>query len=93
MVPTKELEKVAQRLVWFKEPKEALKDPYTFITHVMTYGTLEDLLIVKQSLGMRAFKETLNHLPPGIIDVKSWAYWTLITNHTSSSSPPERNIQ
>ncbi|HQS83701.1 MAG TPA: hypothetical protein PLY23_02160 [Alphaproteobacteria bacterium] len=40
--PTPALLQVAQRLVWFKPPQEALDHPYIFMAHVMTYGTFED---------------------------------------------------
>ncbi len=40
---TPELLKVARRVVWFEEPEAALADPVHFLTHVMTYGTIEDL--------------------------------------------------
>jgi len=34
--PTPELLAVARRVVWFKEPDEALADPVHFLAHVMT---------------------------------------------------------
>ena len=40
---TPELLSVAERVVWFKTPSEALADPVHFLAHVMTYGTVEDL--------------------------------------------------
>ena len=89
---TKELEKVAQRLIWFKSPQDALEDPYTFMAHVMTYGTLNDVLIIKKALGMVAFKEALDHLPPGIIDAKSWNYWNLMVGRFPVPPLPERKI-
>jgi hypothetical protein len=38
---TPESLKVAQRVVWFKDPVEALADPIHFLAHVMTYGPLK----------------------------------------------------
>ena len=80
------LKQVAQRLVWFKKPDEALNDPYLFMAHVMTYGTIPDVLAVKQALGMEAFRESLEHAPPGIMDPKSWTYWHLMTG--TNPAPP-----
>ena len=40
---TPELLAVAERVVWFKPPSEALADPVHFLAHVMTFGTTEDL--------------------------------------------------
>lgn len=39
---TPQLLAVAERVVWFKPPAEALADPVHFLAHVMTYGTVED---------------------------------------------------
>jgi hypothetical protein len=36
---TPELMAVAQRVVWFRPPAEALEDGIHFLAHVMTYGT------------------------------------------------------
>ena len=38
---TPELLSVAERVVWFKTPSEALADPVHFLAHVMTYGTVK----------------------------------------------------
>ena len=89
---TKELERVAQRLIWFKTPQEALDDPYTFMAHVMTYGTLDDVLTIKRVLGIKAFKEALKHTPPGIMDAKSWNYWHLVTDQLPTPPLPRRKI-
>ena len=39
-----ELRKVAKRVVWFKPPEETLNEPTLFLAHVMTYGTLADII-------------------------------------------------
>jgi hypothetical protein len=92
IVFTKDLAKVAKRLVWFKEPEKALADPYTFMAHVMTYGSLEDIIIVKRDLGNMCFQEALDHVPPGIMDPKSWVYWNLIVGKDPSADMPERKF-
>jgi hypothetical protein len=89
---TKELLNVAQRLVWFKQPQDALDLPYTFMAHVMTYGTITDVITVKKALGLNAFKEALDHMPPGIIDAKSWNYWHIITNKIPTPPLPTRKF-
>ena len=68
---------VAQRVVWFKEPADALADPVHFLAHVMTYGTVEDLQALQDIIGMDEFREVLDDAPPGIFDARSWAYWNL----------------
>lgn len=66
---------VARRVVWFKQPEEALADPIHFLAHVMTYGTAEDLQALNDSVGADALREVLRHPPPGVFDGRSWAYW------------------
>ena len=68
---------MAERVVWFKDPADALDDPVHFLAHVMTYGTVEDLRAIENVVGRAEFLETLDHAPPGVFDPRSWAYWNL----------------
>ncbi len=75
---TETLRAVARRVVWFKDPDAALAEPAHFLAHVMTYGTLEDVVAVQEAIGRDAFGEALDHAPPGVFDPRSWAYWHLV---------------
>lgn len=68
---------VAQRVVWFKEPTDALADPIHFLAHVMVYGTVEDLQALQGVAGLNEFCEVLDRAPAGVFDPRSWAYWNL----------------
>jgi hypothetical protein len=68
---------VAERVVWFKTPAEALANPVHFLAHVMTYGTPEDLRALQGWSDQNNFRETLENAPPGVFDPRSWAYWNL----------------
>jgi hypothetical protein len=68
---------VAQRVVWFKEPSEALAEPVHFLAHVMTYGTLKDLRALQGVVGANDYREVLEQAPAGVFDQRSWAYWNL----------------
>ena len=74
---TPELLNVARRVVWFKEPEEALADPVHFLAHVMTYGTVEDLKELRGIVGKDELCAVLDNAPPGVFDARSWAYWNL----------------
>ena len=52
---TPELLAVAERVVWFKAPREALAGPVHFLAHVMTYGTVEDLRALNGIIGPSEF--------------------------------------
>ncbi len=90
--PTPELLAVAERVVWFKPPLEALADPVHFLAHVMTYGTLEDLRALEGVVGPDDFREVLEHAPPGVFDARSWAYWNLKYGRVPAPPLPEREI-
>ena len=81
---------VAQRVVWFKDPADALADPVHFLAHVMTYGMVEDLRALQGIVGPNEFREVLNQAPPGIFDARSWAYWHLKCGRTSVPPLPVR---
>jgi hypothetical protein len=81
---------VARRVVWFKEPAEALADPMHFLAHVMTYGTIEDLLALQGIVGKDEFREVLEKASPGIFDARSWAYWNLKCGHQPAPPLPTR---
>ena len=65
---TPDLLKVARRVVWFKEPEEALSEPVHFLAHVMTYGTVEDLKVLQGVAGVEEFREVLENAPAGVFD-------------------------
>jgi hypothetical protein len=88
--PTPALLSVAQRVVWFRPPAEALADPPHFLAHVMTYGTVEDLRALEGVVGLRELREALEQAPPGIFDPRSWAYWNLKCGRAPAPPLPVR---
>jgi hypothetical protein len=87
-----DLEKVASRLFWWKAPAEALVDPNRFLAQVMTYGTVEDLAIVRRYFPESAFREVLTNPPAGVFDPRSWSYWHVYFNLKSPTELPTRKL-
>ncbi|GMU51980.1 MAG: hypothetical protein AMXMBFR33_11260 [Candidatus Xenobia bacterium] len=83
---------IARRVVWFATPEEALEQPALFLAHVMTYGLVEDVLIVQQAVGMDAFRSVLDAPPPGVFDPRSWSYWNLMCDRWPAPPLPERQF-
>jgi hypothetical protein len=81
---------VAPRVVWFEPPEQALADPIRFLAYLMTYGTLEDIALVRRHLDLDDFREALEHAPPGIIDERSWAYWNVMFGRYPIPAMPRR---
>lgn len=89
---TPETLNVAQRVVWFKSPAEALADPIHFLAHVMTYGTIEDIIAVNEIVTPAQFLEALEQAPPGIFDSRSWAYWNVKFGRDPVPPMPTRQL-
>ena len=85
-----ELLAVAERVVWFKPPAEALAEPAHFLAHVMTFGTAEDLRALDGIVAIEDFADVLDHAPPGIFDQRSWAYWNLKCGRSPAPPLPVR---
>jgi len=87
---TPELLLVARRVVWFKEPQQTLAEPLLFLSHVMVYGTPEDLAALRGLVGKDDFRAVLEHAPPGVFDRRSWAYWNLVCGREPAPPLPVR---
>jgi len=87
-----ELRRVAKRVVWFKPPEETLDEPTLFLAHVMTYGTLADIVTAMKFYSDDDFDRVLRNPPAGIFDVRSWTYWNLHFRHEPVPPLPSRNL-
>jgi len=83
---------LAPRVIWFERAEQALSDPIRFLAYVMTYGTLQDITVVRRYLDLDDFREALEHAPPGIIDKRSWAYWNTVIGRYPAPPMPRRVI-
>ena len=82
---------VARRCVWFSSPEQALARPVHLIAHVLTYGTHEDVQVLRRHVSDDTLAAALDQAPPGVFDGRSWAYWHLKLNGRRHPPPlPER---
>ena len=89
---TSDLLAVAPRVVWFEPPDKALANPVRFLAYLMTYGTLEEIAVVRRYLDLDDFREALEQAPAGIMDERSWAYWNAMTGRYPAPPMPRRLI-
>jgi hypothetical protein len=85
-----ELLNLAPRVVWFEPPEKALANPARFLAYLMTYGTLEDIVIVRRYVAAENFTEALDAAPAGVMDARSWAYWNVIAGRYPPPPMPKR---
>lgn len=92
MTRSPELDAVATRVIWFETAEEALRDRKRFLVYLMTYGTLEEILIAKRYFKDADFQAALDDPPPGIFDMRSWHYWNGVFGRSPVPPLPERII-
>ena len=68
---TEDLERVTRRIIWFEEPVQALADPMRFLAYALTYGTIDDLRVVREHFSDDDLRRALKEGPPGIFDARS----------------------
>lgn len=90
---TLSLEEVARRMVWFEEPAEALRSSDFFLAHVMTYGTVQDVVTAEKYFTREDFLHALENAPPGVFDVRSWTYWNTIFGRVPVPEMPRRRLE
>ncbi len=85
-----DLLRIAPRVIWFEAPERALADPIRFLVYVMTYGTEDEIAVVRRYVDLDGFREALDRAPPGIMDERSWAYWNAMTGRYPAPPMPQR---
>ncbi len=87
-----DLTQLSRRLFWWKTPEEALSDHNRFLAQVMTFGTWRDITEARAHWGDKAFREALQHAPPGVFDERSWIYWHHALDLLPVPPRPRRNF-
>ncbi len=89
---TPEIEAIARRVVWFEPPEQAIAYPARFLAYVMTYGTFEDVAVLRQIWSEDDLRTALDAAPPGIFDGRSWAYWNVKLGRYPTPPMPVRTF-
>ena len=84
---------IAKRVTWFSEPAEAVERTDVFLAHVMTYGTIKDVVVALEVFGLEAFREALDRAGPGIFDARTWAFWNLKCGRPQTPPMPVREYK
>ena len=87
-----ELLAIAPRVIWFEEPEKALANPLRFLTYLMTYGTPEELAVVRRYTKEADFREAIERAPAGVFDPRSWAYWNAMIGRYPPPPMPRREL-
>jgi hypothetical protein len=89
---TPELLRAARRIIWFKPPEEALRDPIGLLGYAMKHSTDEDMALLIELVGLDGLREALDLAPPGIIDARSWSYWNARVGRYPAPPMPARQF-
>ena len=83
---------LAERLVWFEPPEQALADPIRLMAYAFANATHEDMNVLRCYLDDDDFRAALDNAPPGIIDPRSWAYWNARLGRYPAAPLPKRRL-
>ena len=67
---------MASRYVWWQPADVTLARPHALLCQLMQLGTWEDFVAARRALGDDAFRAALHAAPPGVLDRRSWSFWT-----------------
>lgn len=87
-----DLLRLAERLIWWKSPAEAVRDIPRLAAQAMTLGTWEDVQAARELLGADVFKGVLDNPPAGVFDERSWAYWHAVFEREPVPPLPKRKL-
>jgi hypothetical protein len=87
-----ELQALARRVIWFKSPSDAISMPAHFVAHVLTFGTHEDVTVLRRFVSDDELRDALACAPPGVFDDRSWAYWHLKLGRYPAPPLPARQF-
>lgn len=83
---------LATRLIWWKDPEAALADERRFLAQAMTFGSWEDMELVRSVYGDGALRAVLADAPAGVFDRRSWNYWHLVLGDAIAPALPRRRL-
>ena len=89
---TPDLLAVARNVIWFENPEHALSQPIRFMAYLMTYGTAEEVAVVRRYVEAGDLRDAVEHAPPGILDERSWAYWNVMVGRYPVPPMPRRSL-
>lgn len=81
---------IAERVIWFESPEEALEDTVRFVAYAMSHATFEDMQLIRRELDDDTLRDVLASAPPGVIDARSWAYWHAVLGQYPAPPMPSR---
>jgi hypothetical protein len=85
-----ELLNVVKRVVWSDPPEETLKRPRLFLAHLMNFGTEDDIQTARKYFSDDAFKDALEHAPPGVFTRRIWERWNTLYGRIPVPPMPKR---
>jgi len=89
---TEELQALARRIIGFEEPEQSLADVPRFLAYALRYAQPADMAAIRAELGDDYILQTLDRIPPGIVDARSWAYWNSKLGRWPAPPAPRRQL-
>lgn len=89
---TPALRRTAERCLWYQSPERAVDDPARLVAHILTYGSIEDISVLRLQFTNDDIRDALDAAPAGVFDARSWAYWNLVVGRERAPELPQRRF-
>ena len=87
MKSTPELNKLAERYVWWESVEWSYRHPTIFLAQVMNLACWADLQILFKTIEKKELQNVLQEAPSGIFSYRAWDYWHLKLGLSSRDLP------
>lgn len=84
----RELLRPLASLIWWKTPDEALEHPVRLLAQIMSMGSLDDLIMVRDNFSREQLRYVLDHAASGWFDPLSWNFWWKIAAEVHEGEVP-----
>jgi hypothetical protein len=71
----REIERLAQKYMWWKPVSESVKTPEQVAAQVMNLGDYEDICRLSEAVVEDYLRHVVEHAEAGMFDARSWHYW------------------
>ena len=89
---TTQISEVIRRIIWFEEPRDAVRDSFRLLAYAFRYASHTDMQQLRQHFSDDDLRAALASAPPGIIDGRSWSYWHAILGQFPPPPLPVRQF-
>ena len=83
---------VAEQLIWWLPPEDAILHPKRLITQILEYSTPRSVRLMFEYFSTDEIMDALNNPLPGIFSQKSWNFWHIYFGKNPPPLPSKMSV-